>query len=51
MTKKDKQKEAEAMYEEYIVKLKALKEEQTKIVNEFIAEIEKKKLEKIRKEL
>ena len=51
MTKKDKQKEVEAIYDEYVVKLNALKEEQTKIVNDFIAEIEKKKLEKIRKEL
>lgn len=51
MIDKDKKDEVQAIYEEYIAKLNELKQEQAKIVNDFIAEIEKRKLEKIRKEL
>ncbi len=51
MEEKDRQKEIEGLYDEYIAKLNELKKEQMSIINNFISEIEKKKLEKIRKEL
>jgi len=51
MLKQDKQEQIQAIYDEYINKLNQLKKEQSKIINEFINEIEQKKLEKIRKSL
>ena len=46
-----KQKEIKVIYEQYLTKLNELKKEQQKIIDDFIQEIEKRKIEKIKKEL
>jgi F0F1-type ATP synthase membrane subunit b/b' len=46
-----KSEQIEAIYNEYLAKLNELKKEQAKIVDNFIKEIEQKKLDKIRREL
>jgi hypothetical protein len=51
MGKKDQQKQLQDIYDAYIAKLNELKKEQSKIINEFINEIEQKKLAKLRKNL
>ncbi|MFH0969309.1 MAG: hypothetical protein V1804_02275 [Patescibacteria group bacterium] len=43
-----KAEEIEKIYQEYIDKLSMLKKEQEKILGEFIAELEKRKIEEIR---
>lgn len=49
--KEDKQEQIEALYDEYIIKLNELKKEQIQIINEFISEIEQRKIKKIRNEI
>lgn len=41
---KQKAKEIEKIYQEYINKMEALKGEQNKIIDDFIAELEKAKI-------
>ncbi len=51
MDKKDNKKQIEDIYDEYINKLRELQKEQSKVINDFINQVEQKKLEKIRREL
>lgn len=44
-------KTMEAIYQEYLVKLNALKKKQAEIINKFIKDLEQKKIEEIRKTL
>jgi hypothetical protein len=48
---KKRAQEIEKIYQEYIGKLKMLKNEQDKILQEFISELEKRKLDEIRAEI
>ena len=53
-SKKEIQKKAneiEAIYSEYLAKLNELKKKQTTIINQFMKELEQKKMEEIRKTL
>ncbi|MBT6691560.1 hypothetical protein HOB10_04475 [Candidatus Parcubacteria bacterium] len=51
MPEKDQQEQLQNIYDEYIVRLNALKKEQSKIINDFINEVEQKKLAKLRENL
>ncbi|MBT4849771.1 hypothetical protein HON36_02880 [Candidatus Parcubacteria bacterium] len=51
MDKKDEKNKIEDIYDEYIDKLRELQKEQSKVINDFINQVEQKKLEKIRREL
>ncbi|NQT50319.1 hypothetical protein HQ571_06525 [Candidatus Kuenenbacteria bacterium] len=44
-------KEIEATYAEYLAKLNELKKKQTTIINQFMKELEQKKIDEIRKTL
>ena len=47
MDKKDEKNKIEDIYDEYIDKLRELQKEQSKVINDFINQVEQKKLEKI----
>lgn len=46
-----KAKEIRTIYNKYLSKLNALKKKQTEIINQFIKELEQKRIEEIRKKL